>query len=147
MRADDVLAPVVVWPRSQSASPQQLLTGLSAALARALGGQEWIDLRRQPGCAASDGVAFPHIRTAALQRPAAAFARLAAPLDFEAADGRPCDLVYLLASPGTECEHLKSLARAARFFRRDAVREALRAGRSEDDLRAVFDGRRRADAA
>lgn len=147
MPSEDVLAPAVLWPRVLSPSSQQLLVDLGSALALARGGERWPDPRANWGCTASHGVAFPHVRLVGLSGPAAAFARLRAPLDFEAADGRPCDLVYLLASPLSEAEHLKALARTARFFRHETVRAALRNAQTEDELRSVFQASPRANAA
>src|SRR5689334_6120567 len=45
------------------------------------------------------GVALPHGRCTTLRAPAAAFVRLAKPLEFGAADGKPVDLVCGLVTP------------------------------------------------
>lgn len=129
-------------------STHHLLAALGAELAQASGYGKRLILKLNAACAASDGVAFPHARSELLHAPVAAFAHLAEPLDFGAADGRPCDLIYLLLSPAAEAAHLKALARAARFFRQEGVRQALRGAGSEAGLRAVLEGGwRRADAA
>ena len=64
------------------------------------------------------------------------FARLAQPVDFQAIDDLPVDLVFLLLSPpDAGADHLKALARVSRVFRdradrRQAARRALEATRS-----------------
>jgi PTS system nitrogen regulatory IIA component len=45
------------------------------------------------------GVAIPHVKLRTLQRTICLFARLQAPVDFDALDGEPVDLIFLLLSP------------------------------------------------
>ena len=78
-----------------------------------------------------DGVAIPHCRMPGA-RAAGALLRLAVPLDFEAPDGLPVDLLFVLVVPGEEMRrHLEILGALARVFDAQANREALR--RAEDD--------------
>ena len=73
------------------------------------------------------GVALPHARLAGIDRVYMVFARLEAPLDFEAVDERPVDLVALLIAPETTGgEHLRALAMISRRLRREDVRARLR---------------------
>ena len=68
------------------------------------------------------GVAVPHARLVGLLRPVAAFARLARPIDFQAIDEKPVDLVFMLLTPaGDEKRHLTALAGVSRLMR-DASR-------------------------
>lgn len=77
------------------------------------------------------GVAIPHGRMAGLDRPRAAFARLASPLEFDAADGQPVDLVAALVVPTHFTDqHLQLLAELAEMF---SDRELTRALRSTPD--------------
>lgn len=72
------------------------------------------------------GVAIPHARIAGLNRPVAAFLRLAAPVDFLAADGIPVDLVFGLLSPETAgAAHLHALAAISRLMRNERMRVSL----------------------
>lgn len=85
------------------------------------------------------GVAIPHCRLSGLQSIAGAFARLETPVDFDAVDGRPVDLVFLLAAP--ECagaEHLKALAKVSRLLRDDATCEKLRGARDVAAIQALL---------
>src|SRR3569833_3992878 len=73
------------------------------------------------------GVAIPHGKLPKLEKIFGLFARLDRPIDFEAMDGQPVDLVFLLLAPaGAGADHLKALARVARLLRPDALVEALR---------------------
>lgn len=72
------------------------------------------------------GVAIPHARVKGLNRPVAAFLRLEAPVDFDAADGTPVDLIFGLLSPeGAGASHLHALAAISRTMRDDRMHEAL----------------------
>ena len=64
------------------------------------------------------------------------FARLDRPVDFEALDGQPVDLVFLLLAPeGAGADHLKALARVARMLRDPEVARKLRESR---DVEAIY---------
>ena len=70
------------------------------------------------------------------QRKIGLFARLERPIDFEAMDGQPVDLVFLLLAPeGAGADHLKALARIARLLRDQDVAKKLRASR---DAQAIY---------
>ncbi|XBQ16753.1 MAG: PTS IIA-like nitrogen regulatory protein PtsN [Oceanicaulis sp.] len=95
-----------------------------------------------------DGVAIPHARTEHVDRVCGVFARLKQPVDFDAVDGRPADLVFLLLAPEEAgAEHLKALAQVSRLFRRDDVRRALRAAPDADAIWAILASGVRSDAA
>jgi len=74
------------------------------------------------------GVAIPHARIQGLTKAFGIFARLNKPIDFEAIDGRPVDLVFLLLLPANPVgEQLKALAAIARKLRDPACLRDLRA--------------------
>jgi nitrogen PTS system EIIA component len=67
------------------------------------------------------------------------FARLERPVDFEALDGQPVDLVFLLLAPeGAGADHLKALARVARLLRDPEVARKLRASNGAEAIYAVL---------
>lgn len=75
-----------------------------------------------------DGVAVPHARVPGLKHFFALFARLEKPINFDAVDGQPVDLVLLLLIPGeAEKDHLAALACVARRLRDPEVARQLRA--------------------
>ena len=73
------------------------------------------------------------------------FARLTAPIDFQAVDGLPVDLVFLLLSPpDAGADHLKALASVSRAFRDRRRVAKLRGARSRDALFALLSASRNA---
>jgi PTS system nitrogen regulatory IIA component len=103
---------------------------------------------RLSGTGMGEGVAIPHAPVAGVTRPIGAFARLETPIDFDALDGRPADLIFmLLAPPEKGADHLKALARVSRFLRRAETRERLRAARGAEELQALFASDVHSDAA
>ena len=65
-----------------------------------------------------NGVAIPHGKLPGIERITGVFARLETPVDFEAIDDQPVDLVFLLLAPeGAGADHLKALSRIARVLR------------------------------
>lgn len=150
----DLVLPDAVLPRLVANSRRQALQLLTEALAGAAG----IDARpafeavlmreRLSGTGMGDGIAIPHARAPGLEHPIGGFARLDPPHDFDALDGRPADLVFmLLAPPDRGGDHLKALARVSRFLKRADMREKLRAARGAVELRALFASTIRSDAA
>jgi PTS system nitrogen regulatory IIA component len=82
------------------------------------------------------GIAIPHARLDGLDRLVGMFVRLDQPVDFEALDEQPSDLIFLLLAPSTsEADSLKALARISRMLRDPALRQRLR---QELDPRAVY---------
>lgn len=72
------------------------------------------------------GVAIPHGKTAALSQLRMAAGRTTDPVDFDALDGRPVSLFFLLVGPESEAgAHIRALSRISRLVRRDDVREQL----------------------
>lgn len=150
----DLLAAEAILPRLPVTSRRQALQSLTDALAKAAG----IDARtafdavlireRLSGTGMGEGVAIPHASVPGVIRPVGAFARLEPAQDFDALDGRPADLVFLLLSPPDKgADHLKAFARISRFMRRADMREKLRSARGGDELAALFAGPARVDAA
>ncbi|MEO1137475.1 MAG: PTS sugar transporter subunit IIA, partial [Pseudomonadota bacterium] len=94
------------------------------------------------------GVAIPHARIDGLDRPRGWFARLDSPVDYDAIDDAPVDLVFLLLAPeAANAEHLKTLARISRFFRREDRRQRIRETESPAAIHALFAAAEKRDAA
>lgn len=86
-----------------------------------------------------EGVAIPHGKTAALDRLVVAAGSVAEPVDFDALDGAPVELLFLLVGPESEAvAHVKALSRIARLLRRDALRDALRSARTGEEFLRVI---------
>ncbi len=85
-----------------------------------------------------DGVAIPHCRLNCAQMRAALIS-LPAPIDYEAVDGQPVDLLFVLVVPEEEQQaHLTALSELAEVFSNPAARAALRAAASDDELRSTM---------
>lgn len=151
---NDLVSPEAVLPRLVASSRRQVLQALSDCLASAAG----LDARlvfeavlmreRLSGTGVGDGVALPHATLPGLKRPVGAFARAEPPQEFDALDGRPADLVFLLLSPAEKSgDHLKAIARVSRAMRRAEFRDKLRSARGGDELYALLAGGAHLDAA
>ncbi len=141
----DLLIPKVIFPRARWQGRRQALQELSSALASTCGLEpkatlEAILERESHGSTGvGEGVAIPHARIPGLTRIVGGFARLIEPVDFEAIDERPCDLMFMLLAPAeAHAEHLRALARVSRAFRQEAVRAALRQAPTIEAVRAVL---------
>ena len=94
------------------------------------------------------GVAIPHGKVLGLARIYALFVRLAEPVEYQAIDGAPVDLVFLLLSPpDAGAEHLKALAAVSRVIRHGPTLDQMRGARTRDALAAVLMGADERDAA
>ena len=86
-----------------------------------------------------DGVAIPHTRLQQLKKPFAVLARLKRPMEFDAIDGQPVDLVVLLLLPATgPGDQLNALAGVARKLRDKDIRRLLRAAADTPTLHGVM---------
>lgn len=87
------------------------------------------------------GVAIPHGKLDGLEKVVGYFARLSTPIDFQAVDGLPVDLIFLLLSPADAgADHLKALASVSRLLRDHDMTAKLRGARSEDAIFALLSG-------
>ncbi len=86
-----------------------------------------------------DGIAIPHAKSRSVAGTVVVFGRSRRGVDFQALDGRPADLFFLLVSPEDQPgEHLKTLARISRIMRNAELREKLRAGRDRTEIRKLI---------
>ena len=94
------------------------------------------------------GIAIPHGKHDGIGRIFGYFARLATPIEFQAVDNLPVDLVFMILSPpDAGADHLKALARVSRALRDRAVVAKLRGARSRDAIFALLAGAETLDAA
>ncbi|HWU50873.1 MAG TPA: PTS IIA-like nitrogen regulatory protein PtsN [Asticcacaulis sp.] len=94
------------------------------------------------------GVAVPHAALKGLDRMYGVFVRLETPVDYEAIDDMPVDLLFALLAPedaGTE--HLRALAKVSRLLRQKDLREQLRAIDNPDAIYALLTGMADSNAA
>ena len=92
--------------------------------------------RERLGCTGLDnGAAFPHCRVEGIETSVAALIRLSEPIDFDAADGEPVDLVFGMMVPSEldESDHAE-IKRITKILRDEPFRERLRAQNTSGDL-------------
>jgi PTS system nitrogen regulatory IIA component len=81
------------------------------------------------------GIAIPHGRIKHLQETACAFTRLKTPIDFDAPDNQPVDLVFVLLAPAAATDvHLQILGELAAMFSDEKFRAHLRAATDAAEL-------------
>ena len=142
MSLTDLITPTAVVPALKVASKKQAIQELAAEAAKLTGYSEQtiaeILLQREKlgSTGVGNGIAIPHGKLPKLGK---IFARLEKPIDFEALDGQPVDLIFLLLAPETAgADHLKALARIARLLRDPDVAQKLRESQNADALYAVL---------
>ena len=145
MPPSDLVSPTAIIPALKVNGKKQALQEI-AAKAAALTGQSdrailEILLQREKlgSTGVGNGVAIPHGKLAKLANVFGLFARLERPVDFEALDGQPVDLIFLLLAPeGAGADHLKALARVARLLRDPEIARKLRESRDAQAIYAVL---------
>ncbi|EGL83118.1 putative PTS IIA-like nitrogen-regulatory protein PtsN [Caldalkalibacillus thermarum TA2.A1] len=82
------------------------------------------------------GVAIPHGKSRGVQSPGLAFARLTAPIDWDALDGQPVKNVFLIAVPEEQAgdAHLKILASLSRKLMHENFRQQLNQAETAEDI-------------
>ena len=145
MSLNDLLAPEAVVASLKANGKKQALQELASHAARLTGLDEraifdtLLQRERLGSTGIGDGIAIPHGKPAGLKGLFGLFARLDRPIDFDALDGQPVDLVFLLLAPeGAGADHLKALARVARVLRDPGILERARASRDSAALYAVL---------
>ncbi|GEP04202.1 PTS IIA-like nitrogen regulatory protein PtsN [Methylobacterium oxalidis] len=142
----EFLDPNSVMPSLRARAKKQVLQDLSAQAARRLPAlderevfETLLQRERLGSTGIGDGVAIPHGKLPGLDRLFGLVARLERPVDFEALDGQPVDIAFLLLAPeGAGADHLKALAQVARILREPGMLERIRAARDASALYALL---------
>ncbi|MFO1117342.1 MAG: PTS IIA-like nitrogen regulatory protein PtsN [Beijerinckiaceae bacterium] len=141
----DLVKPETVIPSLHGANKKQILQELSekAAAVSGFDAREILDAlvqrERLGSTGIGAGIAIPHGKLASCQRIFGMFARLERPVDFEALDDAPVDLVFLLIAPESAgADHLNALSRVARAFRDQSLVATLRSTRDASALYSVL---------
>lgn len=145
MDLHDFLAPAAVVADLRASTKKQLLQQLCHRAAALTGIDERrlldtvLERERLGSTGFGGGVAIPHGKVEGLSQVFGLFARLSAPIDYDALDRQPVDLVFLLLAPqGAGADHLKALAAVSRTFRDRAITAKLRGSTSADALYAML---------
>lgn len=145
MALTDLVVPQAVVSSLRVSNKKQALQELAVRAAAICGRNErevlevLMQRERLGSTGIGNGIAIPHGKLARLDRLFGVFARLERPIDFEALDAQPVDLIFLLMAPeASGADHLKALARVARLLRNSWVTQQLREAKDAEALYAVL---------
>ena len=145
MDLSDLIDASAVMPALKANSKKQLLQLLAekAAAITGLPEREVFDTilqrERLGSTGVGNGIAIPHGKLAGVKRITGIFARLETPVDFEALDDQPVDLLFLLLAPeGAGADHLKALSRSARVLRDPETVQKIRGTRDAPAIHALL---------
>jgi PTS system nitrogen regulatory IIA component len=129
----------------RSGDKKALLTQLAARAGKLTGVHERIvfdavmQREKLGSTGVGKGIAIPHARLKGCPRVVGLFAQLHAPIEFDALDGQPVDLVFMLLSPeGAGADHLQALAEISRTLRDGGIADRLRGATSVDAILALL---------
>lgn len=150
----DLLYPATVQARAAIDTKKGFFPYAGALAASALGldggevAERLLERERLGSTAFGKGVALPHARLEGVSGVKGMFLKLDHAIDFNAVDGLPVDLIFILLSP-VDCgaDHLKALARVSRFLRDEQAVARLRGAKSTEALYALLVSGEARDAA
>ncbi|UUP17940.1 PTS IIA-like nitrogen regulatory protein PtsN [Nitratireductor thuwali] len=133
MDLSDLIEVEAIVPALKANSKKQVLQLLSekAAAVTGLSEREIFDTilqrERLGSTGVGNGIAIPHGKLPGIKEIKGVFARLEHPVEFDALDDLPVDLVFLLLAPeGAGADHLKALSRIARVLRDSDTTDKIR---------------------
>ena len=144
-----IIEPDIVLQDIHATSKKHVLTEVSKAVTRHLNHLDGactsgsilgalLEREKIGSTAIGAGVAIPHIRLSCLDECISSFVRLKTPINFDAADGMPVDLIYVFLAPENaqgKAASLMQLARISNFFRDTRFCDMLR--ESDDIIRLI----------
>ncbi len=145
MVLNDLLTREAIIPSLRASSKKALLqevcerAGSVSGLSSRLLSDAVLQRERLGSTGVGRGIAIPHGKLTACSHLFGVFARLDRAIDFEALDGEPVDLVFLLVAPETAgADHLKALASIARLLRDPSVTSKLRFSRDPASILSIL---------
>ena len=145
MKINDILSEDRILTSLEAGSKKQALQELAGKAASQTGIDErfifdvLLERERLGTTGVGCGIAIPHGKICGLKNLFGCFARLNNPVDFEAVDGHPVDLIFLLLAPESAgADHLKALAHISRVLRKDGKCDKLRNAKSSKRIYALL---------
>ena len=140
--------PRLVFPDIEARSREDALREMARRLAEAGAVRDAEDLSRRLierealGCTGlGHGIAIPHCKLKDLNRIVLSIGRCLEPVDFQAADGIPVTILFLILSPAhAPALHLQALARVSRWLRTPGTAESLLAARTREQILEAVSG-------
>lgn len=135
-----------VLPRLKADKKEEILNRLIDALQSKVGTEQLREIREAVfereavmSTGVGKGLAIPHGKASGIDRNYAALAILEEAVDYEAIDGEPVKLVFLLVGPeSSNSMHIKMLSRISRLMNNSEFRERLLQADKADEILAVF---------
>lgn len=144
MKITDVLTPAMTQCDLPGSSKKRVLENLSHFITEQLGGDEdqtdtlfhsLVARERLGSTGIGEGIAIPHCRAPGFKRIHGCLIKLLEPVDFDALDDEPVDLIFALVVPEEKNdEHLATLARVAALLQNESSRKSLRQCNSSEEL-------------
>jgi nitrogen PTS system EIIA component len=145
MEIADILTPQSIVPKLSATSKKQVLQELAKRAATVTGLKDrfifdaLLQRERLGTTGVGHGIAIPHGKLEGIDKLFGLFARLERPVDFDAIDEQPVDLLFLLLAPEMAgADHLKALARVSRLLRNRAICDKIRGSNDGDALYALI---------
>ncbi|HUH36861.1 MAG TPA: PTS IIA-like nitrogen regulatory protein PtsN [Spongiibacteraceae bacterium] len=142
MLLSTILSPERTLCGALASSKKRVLENAASFIAESLPGVKSDELfanlvnrERLGSTGLGEGIAIPHCRLKSIQQVVGSLITLAEPIDFEAIDDRPVDILFVLVVPEDATdEHLKTLAGLAELFSQPAFVDQLRQATDSDAL-------------
>ncbi len=142
MQLEDILTPDRCQCNMAGVSKKRLLNNISELISNNIEALEETEVfnalmaREQLGTTGlGNGIAIPHCRVAPCEKIIGALITLAEPIDFDAMDGKPVDLIFALIVPEQKTdEHVQTLAALATLFNDEDFCYTLRHTHDNEDL-------------
>ena len=154
MELTDLITPDHVIARMRATSKKQALQELARRSAEVSGLEQreifdiLLERERLGTTGIGRGIAIPHGKHDRLNGLVGVFARIDKAIDFDAVDGEPVDLLFLLlAPPSAGADHLKALAKVSRTLRGQTICTQLRGCKDADGIYALLAGTSTSNAA
>jgi len=145
MQLSELVSTDAVVPTLKVSSKKQALQELSQVAGKITGlpardiFETLLQRERLGSTGLGQGIAIPHGKLPDLDRLFGVFARLDAPVDFDAMDDQKVDIIFLLLAPESAgADHLKALARVSRLLRDGSVVNKLRGSDDKSALYAIL---------
>ncbi len=145
MSLSKLIAPDAVIPLMRANSKKQALQLLAQKASEVVGHDEnellegLLERERLGSTGVGNGIAIPHVKLPGIENMIGIFAHLETPVDFDAIDDKPVDLICMLIAPeDAGADHLKALARVSRLLRDMSTCDKLRGTTDADALYALL---------
>lgn len=136
----------LIIPNLTASSKKKAFRAIAEEIADSIGGNPddllnaLMDRERIGTTGIGCGVAIPHIKIPDTDRMYGVLVRLEKPVDYDAIDGEPVDIIFMLLAPSESktTQHLKMLAHISRFLKDDKTCAALRAAEEAENITALL---------